>query len=106
MIHVTTNNTGTVRFVNSSFWGPSYQIAKIAGTGTVGFGDCTFVKWDRDNQHRHAIQVSGGSVLVRGCEFHIDKPQIELGAGITGEQFARAQDACYRLNWLLEDVLD
>lgn len=34
------------------------------------------------------------------------QPQIELGAGITGEQFARAQDACYRLNWLLEDVLD
>ncbi len=34
------------------------------------------------------------------------QPQIEMGAGITGEQYARAQDACYRLNWLVEDALD
>lgn len=34
------------------------------------------------------------------------QPQIEMGAGITGEQFARAQDECYRLNWLVEDALE
>ncbi len=82
MIQVTTNNTGTVRFVNSSFWGPCNQIAKIAGSGTVAFGDCTFFQWDRNGEGRHAIQAEGGGVMVRGCEFHEDKPQIELRAGV------------------------
>lgn len=82
MIQVGTNNTGTVRFVNSSFWGPCNQIAKIAGSGTVGFGDCTFYQWDGRNENRHAIQADGGSVIVRGCEFHENKPQVELGTGV------------------------
>jgi len=34
------------------------------------------------------------------------RPQIEMGAGVTGEEYARAHDACYRLNWLVEDALD
>jgi|GEM_PF-138209 len=82
MIQVGTNNTGTVRFVNSSFWGPCNQIAKIAGSGTVGFSDCTFFQWDGRNEGRHAIQAESGSVIVRGCEFHEDKPQIELSTGV------------------------
>ena len=47
------------------------------GTGTVGFSDCTFVQWDSKNEGRHAIQAAAGTVLVRGCEFRQDKPQIE-----------------------------
>ena len=82
MVRVGTNNTGSVRFVNSAFWGPCNQIAKIAGKGTVGFGDCTFVHWDRNKEGRAAIQAEGGSVLVRGCEFQENKPQVELGAGV------------------------
>jgi hypothetical protein len=45
----------------------------------VGFSDCTFVHWDSKDEGRHALQVAGGTVLVRGCEFQADKPQIELG---------------------------
>ena len=82
MVRVGTNNIGSVRFVNSAFWGPCNQIAKIAGKGTVGFGDCTFVHWDRNKEGRAAIQAEGGSVLVRGCEFQENKPQVELGAGV------------------------
>jgi hypothetical protein len=82
MIRVGTNNTGSVRFVNSSFWGPCNQIAKIAGTGTVGFSDCTFVQWDRNKEGRHAIQAEGGNLIVRGCEFQEDKPQVEIGAAV------------------------
>lgn len=85
MIEVKPGNTGSVRFVNCAFWGPCNQIAKVAGKGTVGFSDCTFVQWDRKNEGRHALQVSGGSVIVRGCEFKARKPQIELG-----EQVRRA----------------
>jgi len=79
MIEVKPSNTGSVRFVNCAFWGPCNQIAKVAGKGTAGFSDCTFVRWDRKNEDRHALQVSGGSVIVRGCEFQARKPQIELG---------------------------
>ncbi len=82
MVAVGTNHTGSVRFVNCAFWGPCNQIAKIAGRGTVGFSDCTFVQWDRNKEGRHAIQADSGTVLVRGCEFREDKPQIELGEAV------------------------
>jgi len=82
MIRVGTNHTGSVRFVNCAYWGPCNQIAKIAGKGTVGFSDCTFVQWDRNKEDRAALQVEGGSVLVRGCEFRANRPQIALGAAV------------------------
>lgn len=82
MVRVGTNHVGSVRFVNSAFWGPCHQIAKIGGKGTVGFSDCTFVQWDSRKEGRHAIQVEGGSVLVRGCEFQADRPQVELGPAV------------------------
>jgi hypothetical protein len=82
MVRVEKENNGSVRFVNCAFWGPCNQIAKIAGHGTVGFSDCTFVQWDRNQENRAAIQADSGSLLVRGCEFQQDKPQIELGENI------------------------
>ncbi|MCP5516232.1 MAG: hypothetical protein H7A45_03125 [Verrucomicrobiales bacterium] len=82
MIDVREENTGSVRFVNCAFWGPCNQIAKVAGRGTVGFTDCTFVQWDRNREGRHAIQAAGGTLLVRGCEFRAPRPQIDLGEGV------------------------
>ncbi|MBA4150521.1 MAG: hypothetical protein H0X66_20610 [Verrucomicrobia bacterium] len=79
MVEVKASNTGSVRFVNSAFWGPCNQIAKIAGTGTVGFSDCIFMQWDREEKGLPALQIESGSVLVRGCEFQQNKPQVELG---------------------------
>jgi len=75
-------NSGTVRFENCAFWGPCKQIAKLAGEGTTGFSDCTFVQWDRDNKGLHAIQASSGSIMVLGCDFKENKPQIELGENV------------------------
>ncbi len=82
MVRVESSNAGSVRCVNCAFWGPCNQIAKIDGRGTVGFSDCTFVQWDRKKEGRHALQVESGTVLVRGCEFREDKPQIELGESV------------------------
>lgn len=82
MVEVGTNHTGTVRFANCAFWGPCNQIAKIAGRGTVGFSDCSFVQWDSKKEGRHAIEAVSGTLLVRGCEFREDKPQIQLGEGV------------------------
>lgn len=79
MVEITEANKGNVRFVNSAFWGPCNQIAKISGKGTVGFSDCIFVQWDRNKENRHAIQVNGGTVLVRGCDFRHDSPQVFIG---------------------------
>ena len=82
MVEVRNSNTGSVRFVNCAFWGPCNQIARIAGKGTVGFGDCTFVQWDHNKQGLPALRAEGGSLIVRGCEFQEDKPQIELGESV------------------------
>jgi hypothetical protein len=82
MVRVEGSNSGSVRFVNCAFWGPCNQIARISGRGTVGFSDCTFVQWDHNNEGRHAIQADGGAILVRGCEFREDKPDIELGEAV------------------------
>jgi pectate lyase-like protein len=82
MVGVEASNSGSVRFVNCAFWGPCNQIAKVAGLGTVGFSDCTFVQWDHNNEGRSAIQVDGGNILVRGCEFRENKPQVELGEAV------------------------
>lgn len=79
MVEVEEINNGVVRFSNSAFWGPCNQIAKIAGQGTVGFSDCTFVEWHKD---RAAIQASSGSVLIRGCEFRQNQPHIHLADGV------------------------
>ena len=82
MVRVETNNVGVVRFVNCAFWGPCRQIANIAGRGTVGFSDCTFVQWDGASEGCSAIEASGGSVMVRGCEFQQNKPHITLGENV------------------------
>ncbi len=83
MIKVEKTNTGSVRFVNCAFWGPSNQIAKIAGTGTVGFSDCTLAQWGGKDGSRHAIQVQSGTVLIRGCEFQQNRPHILLGKKVS-----------------------
>lgn len=81
-VRVEASHSGTVRFVNCAFWGPNKQIAVIDGSGTVGFSDCTFMQWDKDREGRHAIQAKGGTVLVRGCEFRDNRPQVEIGEGV------------------------
>ncbi|MCL6475873.1 MAG: glycoside hydrolase family 55 protein [Firmicutes bacterium] len=82
MVRVAPTHSGTVRFVNCAYWGPNKQIAVIEGSGTVGFSDCTFMQWDKDKEGRAAIQARGGTVLVRGCEFRDDRPQVDIGEGV------------------------
>ncbi len=82
MVRVAPTHSGTVRFVNCAYWGPNKQIAVIEGSGTVGFSDCTFMQWDKDKEGRAAIQARGGTVLVRGCEFRDDRPQVDVGEGV------------------------
>jgi hypothetical protein len=92
MVEVLASNRGVLRISNSAFWGPCQQIARIGGSGTVGFSDCTFVQWSTQGEHA-AIQASSGSLLVQGCEFFERKQHISLGeavdrAVISGNLFA------------------
>ena len=83
MVVVSDTNSGNIRFVNCAYWGPCNQIAKIDGTGTVGFADCTFMQWDRNREGRYAIQANGGTVLVRGCDFwEPNKNHVILGENV------------------------
>jgi hypothetical protein len=82
MIRVEESNTGSIRFNNCAFWGPCNRIGVIDGKGTVGFDGCTFTQWGHHGGNPHAIEAQGGSLLVRGCEFQQDKPQVLLGEGV------------------------
>ena len=84
MVVVNGTNTGNVRFVNCAFWGPCHQIAKIDGRGTVGFSDCTFMQWDTKREGRYAIQATGGTVVIRGCDFwEANKNHVSIGESVT-----------------------
>ncbi len=87
---VEATNNGPVRFVNSSFWGPSDGIAKIAGRGTVGFNACTIVQW---NPAFAAVESVGAPLIINGCEFQQPGTQVRLGkpvrqAVVCGNLFA------------------
>jgi hypothetical protein len=82
MVRVTEKHSGTVRFSNCAFWGPCNRNAVIDGAGTVGFSDCTFVNWSCHETPYPAIDAIGGTVIIRGCEFKENKPQIHLGKNI------------------------
>jgi len=93
MVEVGPAHHGVVRISNSAFWGPCNQIARIGGPGTVGFTDCTFVQWGKEKEVA-AIQASGGSLLIRGCDFRQKKQHISIAEGVraivTGNLFAGA----------------
>jgi hypothetical protein len=78
-VRVTAANTGLLRLVNCSFWGPARRIAAIEGTGTVTFGDCNFQEWDPSQP---ALDVRGGHVMVRGCLFGAPGVQVRLDSPV------------------------
>ncbi|MDR2116169.1 MAG: glycoside hydrolase family 55 protein [Planctomycetaceae bacterium] len=104
MVRVGNKNHGTIRFSNCAFWGPCRQIAVTEGQGTIGFSDCTFVQWgfkdkeiaqtdendgwwrglpnEKERIETPAIQVLGGNLILRGCEFQDKMPQIFLGENV------------------------
>ena len=64
-----------MQFQNCAFWGLSYQVARIAGTGTVTFNNCNFIEWSNGAP---AIDLSGGNLIVNACVFQKPFPQAIL----------------------------
>ena len=82
MVVVGDENHGRIQFVNCAYWGPNNQIARIGGDGAVCFSECIFREHDRKGEGRYAIQASGGDLMVRGCTFEKNAPQIDLSPGV------------------------
>jgi hypothetical protein len=83
MVQVSASNEGNITFSNCAFWGPCNQNAVVDGQGTVNFSDCIFMQWDRNREGRYAIRTNGGSVIIRGCNFMTDSPQIFIGEKVS-----------------------
>jgi hypothetical protein len=86
-LQVNETNDGTISLTNCGVWGPSDNIARIAGSGHVTFNASNFIHWDRGNEDRAAINVTGGTVTVSGCRFASPQnraytaPQVALHEG-------------------------
>jgi hypothetical protein len=83
MVQVNAGNEGNITFSNCAFWGPCNQNAIIDGQGVTTFSDCIFMQWDRNREGRHAIRTMGGSVIIRGCNFMTDSPQLYIGERVS-----------------------
>ena len=83
-------NTGPVKFVDSSFWGPASSVAviKAGSTGTTTFIGCEFVQWDIQggSSGRAAVYQGGsGTVTISNCGFQEagNKTHLELAEEAT-----------------------
>ncbi len=77
-------NTGSVRFMNCSFWGQANNIARIAGKGWINFGDCAFRQWGGRDQSIPAFDIQGGVAQVHDCQFNWNAPQFAIGPEARG----------------------
>jgi hypothetical protein len=92
VVTIAASNTGAVQLANSSFWGPHQRVVLAEGSGTVSLSQCNFVQWDPSGRGLSAVEVRGGSLVLQGCLFGQDKPQVRLGpevksAVLMGNQF-------------------
>ena len=74
--------TGSVRFVNCSFWGMSIHNAAIEGNGFVSFSDCFFSNWNRKIDGSPLVVARSGRVQVQNSTFGTPQPSIELGPDV------------------------
>ena len=74
------DNQGVLQLNNCAFWGPSNQIARIGGTGSVSFVQCNFHYWDHAKKGLSAIEANGGNLIVSNCNFHQSRKHIHLGS--------------------------
>ncbi len=84
---VNETNTGHVSLDNCAVWGPSHQVARIAGTGSVNIASCTFVHNDKNEVDAPAIECTGGSLSVSSSHFRMPMnkamtaPQVAIREG-------------------------
>jgi hypothetical protein len=88
------HSSGSVRFVNSAFWGPTEHNAVLQGDGFVSFSDCYFSS-DFDARDA-AVLVEGGKVQVQNSTFDARSKQHDPGHAFN-ERDVRYQPPSIRL---------
>ena len=73
---------GSVRFVNSAFWGMSNHVAVLRGDAYVSFSDCYFTTWKEGVIDNPLIVAEKGRVQIHNCTFDAPHPSIRLEPGI------------------------
>jgi len=86
--------SGSVRFVNSAFWGPTEHNAVLKGDGFVSFSDCYFSS-DLDARDA-AVVVESGKVQVQNSTFDARSKQHNPGHAFDAED-VRYQPPSIRL---------
>jgi len=88
VIAVGPENQGPVKLTSCGFWPvkeTGEQILK-QGPSTLMLNACHFADWGRKEkesaENQPCIRASGGRLMVNGCEFMQDKPQILLEKGL------------------------
>lgn len=79
---VSPTNMGSVRLVNCSFWGPSFQNARIEGNGYVSFSDCCFINWNKEVGDQPLITALSGRLQVNNSTFATGQISVELGPDV------------------------
>jgi len=74
-------HTGAVSFSNCSFWGPSYQIGRMDGDGSVTFANCIFRDYDAKGAGTPTLTLLGGRLVVTGCQFTRPGTEARLQGG-------------------------
>eukprot|EP00485_Elphidium_margaritaceum_P011224 CAMPEP_0202703668 /NCGR_PEP_ID=MMETSP1385-20130828/16485_1 /ASSEMBLY_ACC=CAM_ASM_000861 /TAXON_ID=933848 /ORGANISM="Elphidium margaritaceum" /LENGTH=428 /DNA_ID=CAMNT_0049361559 /DNA_START=19 /DNA_END=1302 /DNA_ORIENTATION=- len=77
-------NVGPVVFSASSFWGPSNNIARLYGKGTVTFSASQFVEWNLQtpDSDAAAIYAENGNIILNANTFQKNGTQIEATGGV------------------------
>lgn len=88
------HSSGSVRFVNSAFWGPAEHNAVIQGDGFTSFSDCYFSS-DLDAGDA-AVLVEGGKVQVQNSTFDARSKQHDPGHAFS-KQDVRYQPPSIRI---------
>lgn len=70
---------GRIQFQNCAFWGPSRNVARLAGPGAVTFQNCNFRHWGYIDPPQPAIDCLEGDLIVTGSQFHQASPKVRLG---------------------------
>eukprot|EP00038_Savillea_parva_P009694 m.185233 g.185233 ORF g.185233 m.185233 type:complete len:581 (+) comp16393_c0_seq1:24-1766(+) len=90
-VEVLAGNLGPVKFVDSTFFGPTARVAVTDGNGTVSFSSCHFDDWD--NNMPPGPLPSPACNVDGGCFQHGGTPAIEHRGGalvLSGNDFGDA----------------
>ncbi len=63
-----------------SIGAPDGVPVKLDGAGVISMAHCTFTDWSSSHK---AIEATAGTVVVDGCTFQVDKPDIILGSSVS-----------------------